>query len=127
MPLSWRIEKQKGLLMEKEPNNLVRALHVRRRDVNDADIAQALGSDLTAVSRVFSDQYGIKLSRLDAFLRVMGFRVIPSTERIREVPEEHYQSIVVMADIGAEALRRGDIHQKFHRRCVLKPGPGEGK
>lgn len=98
-----------------EPDRLTQALHQKRRDIDDLDIAAAIGGDRTAVSRVFSDQYGIRLSKLAAFLDLMGYRVVPKATGIREVPEAHYQSLVVMAEIGTSSLQNSETHTRYSR------------
>lgn len=94
---------------------LANALHRRRQDVSDDDIAASLDGDRTTVSRVFSDQYGVKLSRLGDFLAAMGYRAIPVATHIREVPESDYQSLLRMASIGAESLQSSDRHVRYSR------------
>lgn len=96
--------------MHHKKQDLKNALHRARKTVTEDDIATAIGGDRTAVSRVFSDQYGVKLSRIEALLALLGYRAIPIAKSVREVPESDYQALVTMAGMGQRGLLGSDIH-----------------
>lgn len=51
-------------------------------------VAQAIGKDVSTVSRIFAGESGVRLGDLDAFLRVLGYRAVPATQATID-PCEH--------------------------------------
>lgn len=86
-------------------NVLLRSLHTRRRQAGDKALAAALGADKTMVSRVFSNQYGIKLDRIGAFLSALGLAVAEENQRAVSIPRPQYMALCHLAEAGAQAMR----------------------
>jgi hypothetical protein len=98
---------------EKQPRNLMppgrKLAHELLRRVakaKNAAIAKAIGKDESTVSRIVSEETGIKLSDLDAFLRAVGMKCVDASQVCvdREVYKS-WRTLAVTAITEPEKLR----------------------
>lgn len=69
-------------------------------------VAQAIGKDISTVSRIFAGEGGIRIHDLETFLRSLGYKVVPVTQATID-PCEH-RSLVELASRYLSAQKCGD-------------------
>jgi hypothetical protein len=84
----------RGMSLE---NRLLRAMNAIGQDA----VAVAVGKDRTAINRINSGQQGVVLSDIEAFLRALGFKVVPAESFV--VDAAKYELLLKLA---ADTLRR---------------------
>lgn len=65
--------------------------------VKNSTVAEAIGHDESHVSRVTSDERGLKISELENFFTALGLRVIQCDGQVVQLPKQELEALRVLA------------------------------
>lgn len=66
-------------------------------NVKNFVIADAIGHDVSHVSKITSGERGIRLGELEAFLSSIGMKVIKCEGEVVSIPKEKYDALRLLA------------------------------